>query len=167
MNDRLIGLQQAKDAEKEQYESEIQKIRNEFQETKDQLTSENMILSRFIHLTLGLQIRCVYVYIWKSKILISSLNSNFDDSNKWSNLEFEVEIQYINNLHFLSGALDRPVLGLYFSKKIELFCLMLFFAFANSVDPDKMQHYVAFHLGLYTVCKSTHLGFCYIQRVNN
>ena len=112
MNDRLIGLQQAKDAEKEQYESEIQKIRNEFQETKDQLTSENMILSRFIHLTPGLQIRCVYVYIWKSKILISSLNSNFDDSNKWSNLEFEVEIQYTNNLHFLSGALDRPVLGL-------------------------------------------------------
>ena len=45
LNDRLIGLQQAKDAEKEQYESEIQKIRNEFQETKDQLTSENMILS--------------------------------------------------------------------------------------------------------------------------
>lgn len=48
LNDRLIGLQQAKDAEKEQYESEIQKIRNEFQETKDQLTSENMILSLYL-----------------------------------------------------------------------------------------------------------------------
>lgn len=45
LNDRLIGLQQAKDAEKEQYEAELQKLRNEFQETKDQLTSENMILS--------------------------------------------------------------------------------------------------------------------------
>ena len=61
LNDRLIGLQQAKDAEKEQYESEIQKIRNEFQETKDQLTSENMILSRFILLPPGLQIRHVYI----------------------------------------------------------------------------------------------------------
>ena len=46
LNDRLIGLQQAKDAEKEHYEAEIQKLRNEFQETKDQLTSENMILSK-------------------------------------------------------------------------------------------------------------------------
>ena len=46
LNDRLVGLQQAKDAEKEQYESELQKLRNEFQETKDQLTSENMILSK-------------------------------------------------------------------------------------------------------------------------
>lgn len=45
LNDRLIGLQQAKDAEKEQYEGELQKLRNEFQETKDQLTSENMILN--------------------------------------------------------------------------------------------------------------------------
>jgi len=43
LNDRLIGLQQAKDAEKEQYESELQKLKNEFQETKDQLQSENMI----------------------------------------------------------------------------------------------------------------------------
>jgi len=45
LNDRLVGLQQAKDAEKEHYEAEIQKLRNEFQETKDQLTSENMILN--------------------------------------------------------------------------------------------------------------------------
>ncbi|XP_064648997.1 cilia- and flagella-associated protein 157-like [Lineus longissimus] len=44
LNDRLIGLQQAKDAEKETYESQLQQLRTEFQETKDQLTSENMIL---------------------------------------------------------------------------------------------------------------------------
>lgn len=44
LNDRLIGLQQAKDAEKEQYESQLQQIRSDFQEMKDQLTSENMIL---------------------------------------------------------------------------------------------------------------------------
>jgi hypothetical protein len=46
LNDRLIGLQQAKDAEKEMYESQLQQLRTEFQETKDQLTSENMILGR-------------------------------------------------------------------------------------------------------------------------
>ncbi|XP_074654771.1 cilia- and flagella-associated protein 157-like [Tubulanus polymorphus] len=44
LNDRLIGLQQAKDAEKEMYEQQLQQLRTEFQETKDQLTSENMIL---------------------------------------------------------------------------------------------------------------------------
>ena len=44
LNDRLIGLQQAKDAEKEQYETQLNQLRTEFQETKDQLTSENMIL---------------------------------------------------------------------------------------------------------------------------
>jgi len=44
LNDRLIGLQQARDSEKEQYETTMQQLRTEFQETKDQLTSENMIL---------------------------------------------------------------------------------------------------------------------------
>lgn len=44
LNDRLIGLQQAKDTEKESYEQQLQQLRTEFQETKDQLTSENMIL---------------------------------------------------------------------------------------------------------------------------
>ncbi|XP_067662711.1 cilia- and flagella-associated protein 157-like [Haliotis asinina] len=44
LNDRFIGLQQAKDAEKETYENQLQSLRNEYQEMKDQLTSENMIL---------------------------------------------------------------------------------------------------------------------------
>lgn len=44
LNDRLIGLQQIKDQEKEQYESELQKLRTDYQEMKDQLTSDNMIL---------------------------------------------------------------------------------------------------------------------------
>lgn len=39
-----MGLQQAKDQEKEQYMAELQKIRTDFQEMKDMLTSENMIL---------------------------------------------------------------------------------------------------------------------------
>ncbi|XP_041368419.1 cilia- and flagella-associated protein 157-like [Gigantopelta aegis] len=44
LNDRLIGLQQAKDAEKEEFESQLSALRGEYQEMKDQLTSENMIL---------------------------------------------------------------------------------------------------------------------------
>ena len=38
------GLQQAKDAEKDQYEVQLATIRTEMQEVKDQLTSENMVL---------------------------------------------------------------------------------------------------------------------------
>lgn len=44
LQDRLIGLQQAKDAEKDQYEVQLATIRTEMQEVKDQLTSENMVL---------------------------------------------------------------------------------------------------------------------------
>ena len=32
---------------------------------------------------------------------------------------------------------------------IILFCLKIFFTFTNSVNPDEMQHYVAFHQDLY------------------
>ena len=42
-----------------------------------------------------------------------------------------------------------------------LYCLMIFFSFTN---PDEMQHYVAFYLGLHS-CKSTRLGVPKIQRV--
>ena len=44
LNDRYIGLQQTRDNEREQYELQIKQQRNEYQEMKDQLTSENMIL---------------------------------------------------------------------------------------------------------------------------
>ena len=46
LRDRLVGLQQAKDAEKDIYESQLQQLRTEFQEMKDQLTSENNVLGR-------------------------------------------------------------------------------------------------------------------------
>lgn len=44
LQDRLIGLQQAKDGEKDQYEVQLATLRTEMQEIKDQLTSENMVL---------------------------------------------------------------------------------------------------------------------------
>ena len=44
-------------------------------------------------------------------------------------------------------------------------CLKIFITFTNSVDPDEMQYYAAFHLGLH--CKSTRLGVSRIQRFNN
>ena len=50
-------------------------------------------------------------------------------------------------------------------KKIVFFCLKIFFTVTNSVDPDEMQHYAAFHLGLHCL-QSTHLGVSQIQRVN-
>ena len=44
MTDRLRGLQQAKDAEKEAFEGQLQQIRAEFTEKKEHLTSENILL---------------------------------------------------------------------------------------------------------------------------
>ncbi|XP_025060797.1 cilia- and flagella-associated protein 157 isoform X1 [Alligator sinensis] len=45
LHDQMLGLQQAKDAEKDAFEAQLAQVRHEFQETKDQLTSENMLLS--------------------------------------------------------------------------------------------------------------------------
>jgi hypothetical protein len=48
LNDRLIGLQQAKDAEKDAFEKQLSDLRTEFQETKDLLTNQNNSLCKFI-----------------------------------------------------------------------------------------------------------------------
>ncbi|CAM4665389.1 cilia- and flagella-associated protein 157 isoform X1 [Caretta caretta] len=45
VNDQLLSLQQAKESEKDAFEAQLAQVRHEFQETKDQLTSENMLLS--------------------------------------------------------------------------------------------------------------------------
>ncbi|KAE8608796.1 hypothetical protein XENTR_v10011609 [Xenopus tropicalis] len=45
LNDQLLGLQQAKDAEKDAYESQLTQVRHELQDTKERLTSENMLLA--------------------------------------------------------------------------------------------------------------------------
>ena len=52
LQDRLIGLQQHKDIEKDSYEKQLLQLRTEFQETKDQLTQDNNILgnSAFIYI---------------------------------------------------------------------------------------------------------------------
>ena len=39
-----------------------------------------------------------------------------------------------------------------------------FFIFTNSVDPDEMQHFAAFHLSLYCLQKYWFRGFPRIQR---
>ena len=41
LNDKLVGLQQSKDAEKEAFEKQLTDLRTEFQETKDVLTNQN------------------------------------------------------------------------------------------------------------------------------
>ncbi|XP_018113460.1 cilia- and flagella-associated protein 157 isoform X2 [Xenopus laevis] len=45
LNDQLLGLQQAKDAEKDAYEAQLAQVRHELQDTKERLTSENMLLA--------------------------------------------------------------------------------------------------------------------------
>ena len=40
-----------------------------------------------------------------------------------------------------------------------IFCPKIFFTFTNSVDPDEMQHYAAFHLGLHCFQKVLVNGF--------
>ena len=37
--------------------------------------------------------------------------------------------------------------------------MKIFFTFTNSVDPDEMQHYAAFHLGLHCLQKYSFMGF--------
>lgn len=44
--EKLQELQAAKDAEKESYEKQLSVLRSELQETKDKLTSENMVLGK-------------------------------------------------------------------------------------------------------------------------
>nr|XP_056716151.1 cilia- and flagella-associated protein 157 [Euleptes europaea] len=45
LSEQLQNLQLAKDTEKDAFETQLVQLRHEFQETKDQLTSENMVLS--------------------------------------------------------------------------------------------------------------------------
>lgn len=56
LNDRYIGLQQTRDNEREHFELQIQQQRNEYQEMKDQLTSENMILGNVWVIYLSLEL---------------------------------------------------------------------------------------------------------------
>lgn len=44
LQEKIIGLQQAKELEKDKYDLEITTVKTEMQEVKDQLTSENMVL---------------------------------------------------------------------------------------------------------------------------
>ena len=48
---------------------------------------------------------------------------------------------------------------LYFSKTIVFFCVKIYFTFRNSVDPDEMQHYAAFHQGLHCLLMYLFRGF--------
>uniref|UniRef100_UPI00398EC882 cilia- and flagella-associated protein 157 n=1 Tax=Pristiophorus japonicus TaxID=55135 RepID=UPI00398EC882 len=45
LNEKLIGLMEAKETEKDTYETQLTKLRQEFQETKDQLIADNMALA--------------------------------------------------------------------------------------------------------------------------
>ena len=44
-------------------------------------------------------------------------------------------------------------------QEYTIFCLKTFFTCTNSVAPDEMQHYAAFHLGLHCLQKYSFRGF--------
>ena len=56
---------------------------------------------------------------------------------------------------FSSFCFDQDII----LKKNVFFCLKIFFTFTNSVDPDEMQHYAAFHLGIHCLPKYSFGGF--------
>lgn len=62
LNDRLVGLQQAKDAEKEAFDKQLTDLRTEFQETKDMLTNQNNSLCTFKVFSLFLLLILPYLY---------------------------------------------------------------------------------------------------------
>jgi len=53
LNDRIIGLQQVKDSEKTMFERQLQQLRNEYKETKDQLIASNIVLGNCLFITLA------------------------------------------------------------------------------------------------------------------
>ena len=44
-------------------------------------------------------------------------------------------------------------------RNIVFLCQKIFFTFTNSVDPDEMQHYAVFYLGLHCLQKYSFRGF--------
>ena len=48
-------------------------------------------------------------------------------------------------------------------EKYSIFMSRSFFALTNSVDPDEMPHYAAFHLGLHCLPKYPFRGFLYTK----
>ena len=61
-----------------------------------------------------------------------------------------------HTIQYLCYTLSR---GVRLIKNFFLFYLKIFFTFTNSVDPDEMQHYAAFHLGLHCLRKYSFWGF--------
>ena len=61
LSDRLVGLQQAKDSEKEAFEKQLTDLRTEFQETKDNLTNQNNTLCNKNIFSIAFSIRfCIF-----------------------------------------------------------------------------------------------------------
>ena len=94
--------------------------------------------------------------LWQCYSQIPCLNINFIFNPLYTNGFFllvgynKVGIVYCTYL----GISDSN-----FKKNIAFFCLKISFTFTNSVVPDEMQHYAAFHLGLHCLQKWSFRGF--------
>ena len=105
-----------------------------------------------------------FVYQCKEGI-ISMLSEKLDVRNHLTLcilMDFPIYIDTISMglpIVYLKGTqVDFLTYDVFLSLKIGLII-------ANSADPDEMQHYAAFHLGLH--CQGTRLGVSSIQRVNH
>ena len=59
----------------------------------------------------------------------------------------------------LSLGLLSPLTQVIILNNVIFFCLEIVFTFTNSVNPDEMQHYAAFHLVLHCLQKYSFRGF--------
>ena len=63
------------------------------------------------------------------------------------------------NKHWIAHCKYLGVSGYINFKNVVFFCLKFFFTYTNSIDPDEMLHYAAFHLGLHCLQKYLFRGF--------
>ena len=98
------------------------------------------------------------------RLLMGCKESN--QTNKQTKFQEFVIPLYTNRFFFLVcyiklGIVHFTYLGVsgYNLKKNVFFCLNIFLTFTNSVDPDEMQHYAAFHLGLHCLHKYLFMDF--------
>jgi hypothetical protein len=73
LNDRLVGLQQSKDQDRDLFEQQLQQLRTEYRETKDQLTSENMMLSNDM-------LFMFFCLLLDNRVLLTKLGQHAEDA---------------------------------------------------------------------------------------
>ena len=66
-------------------------------------------------------------------------------------------------IHIDTISMGLPILRFNGSQVVFSIMLKVVLILANSADPDEMQHYAAFHLGLHCLPKYSFRGFQYTR----